>query len=83
MDRNTYERKKVLQQYSWILSEETHIHITKMTVIKIVLYEIHKRKNKIWVIYIDSESSMHSIEYKKKNHLILNYIYNILPEFQN
>ena len=42
------------------LSEEDQIHITKMTAIKIALKEIHKREDKRWVLYTNSQSFMHS-----------------------
>ena len=52
-----------------------------MTAIKIALKEIHKREEKRWVIYKDSQNSMQSIEYNKENYPILNQIY-ILVELQ-
>ena len=52
------------------LPEEAFIHTTKMTAIKIALKEIYKRKDKKLVIYTDSQRSMKSIKYNKKNHLI-------------
>ena len=64
------------------LLEETSIHTAKMTSIKVALKEIHKRENKRWVIYTDSQSYMQSIEYNRENHSILNQIYNILAELQ-
>ena len=40
-----------------------------MTVIIVKLKEVHKRENKRWVIYTDSQSSMQPIEYNKENHI--------------
>ena len=59
------------------LSEEA-----KITAIKVALKKIHKREDKIWVINIDSQSSIQSIECNKKNHSISNQIYDILAELQ-
>ena len=47
----------------WSLPEETFIHTTELIAIKVVLKEIHKREEKRWVIYTDSQSSMQSIKY--------------------
>ena len=44
----------------------------KITAIKIALMEIHKREDKIWVIYTNSQSSIQSIESNKENYPILN-----------
>ena len=49
------------------LPEEASIHIAEMTVVKIALKEIHKREDKIWIIYTDTQSPMQSIEYNKKS----------------
>ena len=40
------------------------------------------KKDKSWVITIDPQSSMQSIEYKKENHPILSQIQDILAELQ-
>ena len=40
------------------LLEDASIHTTEMATIKAAFKEIYKRENKIWVIYIDSQSSM-------------------------
>ena len=50
------------------LPEETSIHKSIMTVIKIAQKEIHNREDKRWVIYTDSYSPIHSIKYNKENH---------------
>ena len=42
--------------------------------IELVLKEIQKRGDKIWVIYTNYQSYMQSIEYIKENPLILNQI---------
>ena len=63
-----------MQRYSQMLSEDelylknedASIHTAEMTKIKVSLKEIHKRKDKRWVIYIDSQSFMQSIENIKK-----------------
>ena len=63
------------------LPEEVFIHTAEMTA-KVALKEIHRRENKTWVIYKNSQRSMQSIEYKKENRAILNQIYVILEELQ-
>ena len=60
------------------LPEKAFIHTVKMTALK----EINSREDKRWVIYKDPQSFMQSIEYNKKNHPILNQIYNILEELR-
>ena len=63
-------RKKTLPQ-------EASINITKMTIIKIALKQIHKREDKRCIIYTDFQSSIQSIEVnkEKENHLMLNQIF--------
>ena len=65
-----------------VLPGEAYIYTAKMRAIKIALKEIHKREDKRWLIYTGSHSPMHSIEYNKENHLILNQIHEILAEIQ-
>ena len=64
------------------LPEEASIHTAKITAIKVTLKEKHKRENKRWAIYTDSQSSMQSIKYNKDNCLILSKVYGILAELQ-
>ena len=64
------------------LPENASIHTPKMNAIKVALKEIHKREDKRWLIYTGSHSPMHSIEYNKENHLILNQIHEILAKIQ-
>ena len=40
------------------LPEEVSIPTAEMTAIKVALKEIHKREDKGWAIYTDSQSSM-------------------------
>ena len=61
-----------------VLHNKAFIHTAKMTAIKINLKEVHKR----WVKYKEYQSYMHSIDYKKENHRILNQICDILTELQ-
>ena len=60
-----------------VLSEEASIHKAKMTTIKVALKEIHKKEDKRWIIYTDTQSSMQSIKYNKENPPILNPRYMI------
>ena len=53
-----------------------------MTAIKIALKEIHKKEDKRWITYIDSQSSRQSMN-NRENYPILNQIYDILAELQN
>ena len=64
------------------LPEEASIYTAEMTAIKVTLKDIHKREDKRWVIYTDSQSSMQSIEHNKMNQQILNKIYDILSDLQ-
>ena len=43
------------------LPEEASIHTAEMTAIKVALKEVHKRKDKRWVKYTDTQRSMQSI----------------------
>ena len=52
------------------LHEEASIHTAKMTIIKIAVKEIYKKADKRQIIYIDFQSFMQSIEYKKENHVL-------------
>ena len=54
-----------------------------MIAIKLAMREIQKRKDMRWIIYTDSLSSMLVIENNRKNHPILNQIYDILAELYN
>ena len=54
-----------------------------MIAIKLAMREIQKRKDMRWIIYTDSLSSMLVIENNRKNHPILNQIYDILAELHN
>ena len=49
----------------WDSTGRAFIHSTEMTAIKVALKEIHKREDKRWVIYRNSQSSMQSIEFNK------------------
>ena len=64
------------------LPEESSIHTAEMTAIKIALREVLKKKEKSWVIYTDSQSSMQAIESNKENHPILNQIYDLLADLK-
>ena len=61
------------------LPEEASIHTAELTTIK----EIKEREEIRWVIYTDLLSSMLTIENNRKNHPILNQIYDILTELHN
>ena len=60
------------------LPEEASIHMAEMTVIKIAIRGIRKRKDMRWVIYTDSLISMLAIENNRENHPMLNKICDIL-----
>ena len=64
------------------LPEESSIHTAEMTAIKIALREVLKKKEKSWVIYTDSQSSMQAIESNKENHPIQNQIYDLLADLK-
>ena len=68
MGQRTWERRKALKLYSQILPEEDSIHIAEMTAIKVTLKEIHKKVDKRWVIFTDSQSFVQFSEYNKENH---------------
>ena len=76
--------RKIAQIFLQIrtLPEEASIHTAEMTAIKVAFKEIQKRKDKRWVIYTDSQSSMQAMETNKENHSILNQIYNVLLDLQ-
>ena len=44
------------------LHEEIFIYTAKITAIKVTIKDIHKRDDKRWVVYIDSQSSITSFE---------------------
>ena len=62
------------------LLEKASILTAEKTVIKIAMREIRKREDKKWVIYKDSLNLVLAIDSNRKNHLILNQIYDILAE---
>ena len=82
MDLKAWEGRFALQWYSQILAEEDSIHTVEMTAIKVSLKEIHKRKEKRWILYTASQSYMHFIKYNIYIHPIWSQIYDILPEIQ-
>ena len=53
------------------LPEVASIHTVEMIAINIALKEIHKREDKRWVIYTDSQGYMQSIECNKENYPVL------------
>ena len=83
MGQRAWKERYALQRYSQILPEEelylknTSIHTAEIITFKVALMEIHKREDKRWVIYTESQSSMQSIKYNKENQ-----IYDSLAELQ-
>ena len=66
-----------------VLPKWTSMHTGEITEIKIAMKKIYNRENKWLVIYRKSHGIWLSIEFNKETPSTLNWIYNILAEFQN